>query len=242
MKIINLYDVRHLYHKSDFRFIGHRHGRYEANIILKGSIELTCGDRVYPLSQSQFAIWKPGVFHMSRVTSENGAELISMSFDLAEDTFPLGESAVFELNKNDISLASVIDESEGEALIKLVEAFFIRLRGREGSTVSDSGALSETYHKAVKFMADNMDKDLSVNTVAKHCEVCLTTLKKAFSVYSGIGIKAYFNGMKIHRAKELLQGGKRVSEVSDMLGFSSPAYFSQCFKRITGKNPKKEGL
>jgi len=242
MKILNLYGARHMHQSPDFRFIGHRHGKYEANIILKGIIELTCNSKVFSLSRGSFAIWKPGVFHMSRVTSEGGAELISLSFELSDDTFPVEESAIFELNKTDMALVSVIDESEGDALVKLIEAFFIRLSGRDENSHTKREALSEIYHNAVNFMADNMDKDLSSNTIAKHCGVCLTTLKKAFSVYSGIGIKAYFNEMKIHRARELLQDGKRVSEVSDILGFSSPAYFSQSFKRITGISPKKIGL
>ena len=82
-------------------------------------------------------------------------------------------------------------------------------------------------------------RGLEVQEVAKHCGVCLTTLKKAFSDYAGKGVKAYFTDMKIHRAKELLRMGNPVSEVSDTLGFSSPAYFSQCFKREVGISPQR---
>lgn len=239
MKIINFYSLRHMKQSPDFRFAGHRHGRYEANILLKGTIELTCDGNIFLVSEGHFAIWKPGVFHMSRVVSEDGAELVSMNFDLSEDTFPKGDSAVIRMDDTDIALAGIMAESEGEALKRLTEAFFIRLSGREGAAEISNIGLSGIYHAAVDFMGDSLNRDLEVQVVAKHCGVCLTTLKKAFSDYAGKGVKAYFTDMKIHRAKELLRMGNPVSEVSDTLGFSSPAYFSQCFKREVGISPQR---
>ena len=69
MKIIDNYRPRYLVQDSDFKFAGHRHGKYEANILLEGKIELTCGNDVFSVDEGHFAIWKPGVFHMSRVVS-----------------------------------------------------------------------------------------------------------------------------------------------------------------------------
>lgn len=230
--------------RSGYQFNGHRHGMYEANIILNGTIELTCGSNIYLVPKGHFAIWKPGVFHMSRVVSEDGANLIAMQFDLSENTFFSEESAVFQLNETDVSLASVLLDSTGEALQKLTEAFFIRISDREDCAKKSNSGLSDIYHAAVSFMADKLCTDINVATIAKHCGVCLTTLKKAFSTYTGKGVRAYFIDMKIHTAKEMLHSGNSVTETSDHLGFSSPAYFSQCFKRETGVSPieyKKSG-
>lgn len=230
MKIINYFRLRHLVQNADFRFAGHRHGRYEANIILDGRIELTCGNDVFCLEKGHFAVWKPEVFHMSRVVSHEGAELLAIEFELDDDGFPLGESAIFELNSDDMSLANLIKKSDGEAQIRLTEAFFIRLSDRDCHAESSVSGLSEVYRNAVNYMAKNLCLDINVTSVAKHCGVCMTTLKKAFSEYASKGVRSYFIEMKLHRAKEMLANGKGVSETSDALGFSSPAYFSQCFK------------
>ena len=237
MKIINNYRSRYLIQDSDFKFPGHRHGKYEANILLEGKIELTCGDNVFSVEEGHFAIWKPGVFHMSRVASSDGASLISLEFDLDCDPFPSRECAIIKMNSDDLSLAQLIKSSSGEALIKLTEAFLIRLSDRESQVSSFESGLSDTYRKAVNYMVKNLYSNINVQSIARHCNVCVTTLKKAFYEYASTGVHSYFIEMKLHRAKELLSEGKGVSEVSDTLGFSSPAYFSQCFKSKIGKTP-----
>ncbi len=242
MKIVNFYKYRHMHQSSDFRFTGHRHGRYEANIVLKGTIEITCSSSIISVSQKQFAIWKPGVFHMSRVLSPEGAELVSLEFDLSDNFFPKNEFAVFDLDESDMALANILEDECGtitEISSKLAEAFFMRLEKRESNLNLSNSWLSAVYHSAVSFMGDKLDCDIDVSDVAKHCGVCLTTLKKAFSEYAGKGVRAYYIDMKIHKAKEMLLCGSSVSQISDMLGFSSPAYFSQCFKREVGMPPQK---
>lgn len=239
MEIINFNKCRHLFQDNGFRFAGHRHSGFEANIIIEGAIELTCGKNVYTVNKNTFAIWGPNVFHMSRVISDNGCELLSLEFNLDSDGFALEESMIYPLNDSDISLARLIIDSKGEALKKLTEAFFIRISERDESAQASISTLSSVYKKAVNYMSENICADLKAESVARACGVCLTTLKKSFSQYAGKGVHAYFVDMKIQLAKEMIKNGKGIFEVSDLLGFSSPAYFSQCFKSNEGISPRE---
>ncbi len=48
------------------------------------------------------------------------------------------------------------------------------------------------------------------------------------------------NSVRLHRAKELiLTGENNISEASYLTGFSSPSYFSKCFKKEFGKTPSE---
>jgi len=38
--------------------------------------------------------------------------------------------------------------------------------------------------------------------------------------------------------RELVYTSMTISQISDQLGFSEPAYFSRFFKRMTGQSPK----
>ncbi|MBQ2754988.1 MAG: helix-turn-helix transcriptional regulator, partial [Clostridia bacterium] len=58
-----------------------------------------------------------------------------------------------------------------------------------------------------------------------------------FTKCTGIGIKTYFNKLKVNKAKVLLKEGNSVSDTAYALGFTDQNYFSTMFKRITGNPP-----
>lgn len=72
-----------------------------------------------------------------------------------------------------------------------------------------------------------------------------TYLSKLFSQVEGITIEKYITKLKIERVKELISyQEKTLSEIADLLGYSSVAYLSAQFKKETGMSPsefKKQG-
>ncbi len=65
-----------------------------------------------------------------------------------------------------------------------------------------------------------------------------TYLSKLFSQVEGITIEKYITRLKIERVKELIFYKERsLSEIADILGYSSVAYLSSQFKRETGMTP-----
>ena len=64
-----------------------------------------------------------------------------------------------------------------------------------------------------------------------------SNLKKIIKKYTGSGVSKHFTMLKIVRATSMLESGMNINEVSELLGFSSPAYFSYVFKRETGAPP-----
>ena len=96
---------------------------------------------------------------------------------------------------------------------------------------------SVIYKKAVCYMSDNIHRKISTEEIAKHCNVGTTFLKNIFKKYSGLSIHKYFLKMQMRNASELLDSGKSVTEVSEILGFCSQPYFSAAFKREFGYPP-----
>ena len=63
-------------------------------------------------------------------------------------------------------------------------------------------------------------------------------LSNLFSEVEGTTIEKYFIGQRIERVKELLVYDElNLSEIADRLGYSSVAYLSNQFKKITGLTP-----
>jgi AraC-like DNA-binding protein len=63
-------------------------------------------------------------------------------------------------------------------------------------------------------------------------------LSSLFSAVEGTTIEKYFIAQKIEKVKELLVYDElSLSEIADQLGYSSVAYLSSQFKRVTGLTP-----
>ena len=89
----------------------------------------------------------------------------------------------------------------------------------------------------VKCLNESVLDNLSSEDIAKKCGLSLSTLKKTFKKYSGISIKKYYNNLRFLKAIELMNEGKSMAEISDMLNFSSQHYFTVAFKKQCGLPP-----
>ncbi len=237
------------YHYKRFpteSFEGHRHGDFEANIVLSGELEVTCGDEIFRLGEGEMGLWWGGSFHRNRILSESGTEFIVLHFycDLENDKVPRR----FSLDENDLSLLTLLDRQVmgehkeigiiDQAAFHLLSALAARLESKTLDIIPTKENSGELYRRAVKIMADNIDKDLSVPEIARKCNVCTTLIKNAFYKYAGKGARKFFIEMKLERAKVMLTKGDKINYVSNVLGFSSTSYFSQSFKREYGCSPR----
>ena len=114
------------------------------------------------------------------------------------------------------------------------------MRGKTSVIDNENASKSaQTFSEIVVFLENNIHRKLDVDDIAAGCEISRSNLKKIFSKYSGIGIMAYFNTMKVREAKLLLDSGMSVHECAVSLGFTDQYYFSTVFKRITGTPPSR---
>jgi len=87
-----------------------------------------------------------------------------------------------------------------------------------------TGELPEDF-SIVKYIGSALHRDYS-------------TISKLFSEVEGITMEQYFILLKVEKVKELLVYNEfNLSEIAFRLGYSSVAYLSNQFKRVTGMNP-----
>lgn len=241
---------------ESYEFKGHTHNdTWELNIFIKGGNEITCGKSVFVAQEMQAILIPPGTFHAcgnsnSKKCDKLVVEFKAIGFDMDETVpfyqFNIGNEilSLVRLLMNEANEYSNMNSNGTLGVLsgmgkKLVEIILQQLMRMENKPEYSPDNDSLIYHKAVKFMEDNICRNLSVDEVAKAAGVCVTLIKRTFSKFTGKGVNAYFTDMKMNAAKEMLIGGKSCFEVSDALGFSSQAYFSRCFKKNTGTLPSK---
>ncbi len=87
-------------------------------------------------------------------------------------------------------------------------------------------------------LENNVYGRLNVEDIAKRLGKSVSTVKKLFSLYRAGGIMNYYNRLKIEEAKKLIREGEHnFSQISSMLQFDTPQYFSMTFKRFERMSP-----
>ena len=96
-----------------------------------------------------------------------------------------------------------------------------------------------TLRDAINFMNQNcMKNNININYLAELCNITPAHFIRLFQKIFSITPKQYIINLKMNHAADLLQYySYPISEISEMLGYSSPAYFSAAFKNSKGVGP-----
>ena len=130
----------------------------------------------------------------------------------------------------------------------LFEAFLILLRrntdiiAKRGRTEIAADEANATYavSEIIECLKENLYGRITVSDIAARLGKSESTVKNIFATYRGGGIIRYYNEMKIAEAKKLIREEKyNLAEISELLHFETPQYFSKCFKHITNMTPSE---
>ena len=98
----------------------------------------------------------------------------------------------------------------------------------------------ESIQKAVTFIQENLEKELSVRIISKSINVSKSVLYKRFHACFGCTVSEYNNTRRVEHSLELLKKSDlSVEEISRRSGFSSASYYSKTFKKLKGIAPLK---
>jgi AraC-type DNA-binding domain-containing proteins len=94
--------------------------------------------------------------------------------------------------------------------------------------------------KVIQFMHQNINGKITLTELAEMSQLSPYYLSRTFKEITGYSVIEYFNKIKIDKSKELfIEGGKKVKEVAEALGFADEFYFSRVFKKIEGISPSE---
>ena len=98
------------------------------------------------------------------------------------------------------------------------------------------------YHikEILDLLQENLYGRITVGDIAARLGKSESTVKQTFATFRSDGIIHYYNGLKMREAKKLIRQGRyNIAQISDLLGFESPQYFSRCFKKFTHMTPRE---
>ena len=105
-------------------------------------------------------------------------------------------------------------------------------------TLEGGSKTEQLVNAAKKYVQKNYKEKLTLAMISSDIGISQGYLSSVFKKTTGSNLNDYVNHVKIEKAKDLLGMHEYMMyEISDMLGFENPYYFSKVFKRITGMTP-----
>ena len=233
--------------RKHYEFSGELHPFYELVFVVEGCVGITAGEAIYTLNKGQMLLHYPEEFH--RIWSENDSEPHVINLSFYASAMPACEGRILEpsdaeaqeLTRICDSVCRALQESDRQCLNEerlRLELFLLRVMGRGSTDVSPSESESALRYAAiVNLLREHLEEPLTAQEIAEMCGMSLSSLKKIFSRYAGMGVVSYFTEMKMRQAVSLLRAGKRVGETAYALGYSDQNYFSTVFHRVMGAPP-----
>ncbi len=100
--------------------------------------------------------------------------------------------------------------------------------------------IGDKIRQAQTLLAARARDSVDLEALARELEMGYSHFRQAFKARTGISPKQFHQEFRIRRAQEfLLNTGRSLEEIADLLGFSSAFHLSRQFKEVTGIPPRE---
>ncbi len=253
----------------NFSSRGEKHDFWEMVYIDKGEAIIEAKNEKFTLRQGEAVFHKPNEFHKFLANGKVAPNVFIITFvchSKSIDFFkgkhlniptPLRShianiiseaETAYHLTKNDPYISEMAEKSDaplgGKQLIKLnLEMLLIALL-RQGinarkTTVKD-GIHDRMTGEIIDILHSSIYGHITVEAICEKLSFSRSYVSSKFKRSCGMTINEYINRAKIEEAKTLIREEKHsISEISDMLCYDNPHYFSKVFKRVTNMSPRE---
>ena len=120
----------------------------------------------------------------------------------------------------------------------IFDKYFAAVSGAEEQALASSTE-KDFIQKLLDYINDNIDNsNLSVEELAAHQNLSRSQLYRKIKALTGQTVSQFIRRIRLDRAKQILERGNfSISETCYKVGFTSPSYFSKCFKTHFGILP-----
>lgn len=97
----------------------------------------------------------------------------------------------------------------------------------------------QRLQKIITYIQEHYQQDISLDDIAKHINICKSECCRFFKKHMNMTIFEYILFLRIQNSLPLLKNGESITQIARKVGFSSPAYYGQIFKRYMKCSPRE---
>ena len=238
---------------GDWHSVPHTHNHVELFYIVGGNGQFLIEDHLYPVNTNHLVIINPNVTHTEVSLNAQPLEYIVLGVEGVELSITENSNGQFcildHFESMDITscLRNILREMElkqpgyEDICQAFMEILIIRLMRSTGLSVpaEPQNAVGNHQCAAVRRYIDlHFKESLTLDQLAQEAHMNKYYLSHAFKREFGISPITYMISRRLEESKYLLaETDLSMSQIAQLLGFSSLSYFSQVFHRTQGIAP-----
>ena len=251
-------DISEIYTKfyqekgTNYNFSGEKHSYWELTYVDKGELLTTIDGVSYHLKQGDLIFYAPMQFHTQSTFEKISSSYLTINFKMNFNHADLLCNKIFSLKRDSYFIVTrLIEElsnnnlySDDLSLCYLKQLIIQMLRldnshfHSKPTTHMQQTYENELLNDILLYIDDHIYEKISVSTLCDHFCISTSMLHSLFRKNMNNTAKNYINELKLSKSKELIRNSTHtLSEISEMLGFSSIHYFSKKFKSYFNISP-----
>ena len=251
-------DISEIYTKfyqekgTNYNFSGEKHSYWELTYVDKGELLTTIDGVSYHLKQGDLIFYAPMQFHTQSTFEKISSSYLTINFKMNFNHADLLCNKIFSLQRDSYFIVTkLIEELSNDNLYSndlslcYLKQLIIQMLRLDNSQFHSKPTthMQQTYENELLndillYIDDNIYEKISVSTLCEHFCISTSMLHSLFKKNMNNTAKNYINELKLSKSKELIRNSTHtLSEISEMLGFSSIHYFSKKFKSYFNISP-----
>ena len=237
---------------TNYNFSGEKHSYWELTYVDKGELLTTIDGVSYHLKQGDLIFYAPMQFHTQSTFEKISSSYLTINFKMNFNHADLLCNKIFSLKRDSYFIVTkLIEELSNDNLysndlslcyLKQLIIQMLRLNNShfhsKPTTHMQQTYENELLNDILLYIDNNIYEKISVSTLCDHFCISTSMLHSLFRKNMNNTAKNYINELKLSKSKELIRNSTHtLSEISEMLGFSSIHYFSKKFKSYFNISP-----
>ena len=237
---------------TNYNFSGEKHSYWELTYVDKGELLTTIDGVSYHLKQGDLIFYAPMQFHTQSTFEKISSSYLTINFKMNFNHADLLCNKIFSLKRDSYFIVTkLIEELSNDNLysndlslcyLKQLIIQMLRLNNShfhsKPTTHMQQTYENELLNDILLYIDNNIYEKISVSTLCEHFCISTSMLHSLFRKNMNNTAKNYINELKLSKSKELISNSTHtLSEISEMLGFSSIHYFSKKFKSYFNISP-----
>ena len=255
-QVLEIFDHYYAAEEPAYCFNRAGHSYYELLYVNSGTLTVTLADLSCSLAAGDLILFGPDGEHAKQLAKNSGCSYLSVTFDMDLDEPDRLLGRVFHCTNGLRDTLHKIIEDSGmhmpqartlmlchlqEAITRLM---LLSNELDEERSLQRPGPNQNFQHELLQqilaYMDEKVTEPITIEQICHKFFLSRTSLQALFKLYLHNSPKSYLLSLKLQKSKELIRENQyTISEIADMLGFSSIHYFSRLFKKYFDCSPSE---